>query len=258
MSLVFVGLSRKNITYASSHTHRNYEVILNMEGSGRILIGSQALSFGPGTIHIIPPDTPHIKTSDTGFQDIYFQTTVLYPNTKQAQSKDPLCLQDDPGKTVETMLQLLFSRYCTKPKNDSVLQSMYELILQLLEDLCERELYPPEVEEIIHKLTISLNDPDISVNEILQQTGYSKDHIRRLFISATHMTPQKYLTDLRITYAKKLLKQSSHNHLSVADIGAMCGYYDAKYFSRVFKAETGFSPTEYICTSAQKKQAPGL
>ena len=29
------------------------------------------------------------------------------------------------------------------------------------------------------------------------------------------------------------------------EIAAMCGYYDAGYFSRVFKKETGQSPAEY-------------
>ncbi|MBQ9099556.1 MAG: AraC family transcriptional regulator [Clostridia bacterium] len=31
--------------------------------------------------------------------------------------------------------------------------------------------------------------------------------------------------------------------LSMADVGAMYGYYDARYFCRVFKSETGTTPT---------------
>jgi two-component system response regulator YesN len=32
---------------------------------------------------------------------------------------------------------------------------------------------------------------------------------------------------------------------TIAEIAAMCGYYDPSYFSRVFKKETGQSPAEY-------------
>ena len=155
-------------------------------------------------------------------------------------------LQDDPQKTIETIMTLLFSKYWSEEKSESVLCTMYELLLQLLDDSAVREWLVPEVEDIIHKITMFFNDPDFSIADILNQSGYSKDHIRRVFIAETNMSPQEYLNNIRIAHAKKLLEQIDCNQLSISDIGAMSGYYDAKYFSRVFKKATGLAPTEYI------------
>lgn len=246
MALIHINISRKGITYASAHVHKFYEIILNMEGSGTIYIGDRAFPFEAGSIHIIPPNTPHIKCSDAGFQDVYFQTAVLYPRVKQMLKQQKYCLQDDPQKTIELVMTLLFSKYWSNAASESVLCTMYELLLQLLDDSVENELLAPEVETIIHKMTMYFNDPDFSVADTLRQSGYSKDHIRRMFIAATQISPQEYLTNIRIAHAKKLLEQNNSNQLSVADIGAMSGYYDAKYFSRIFKKVTGVSPTQYL------------
>jgi len=246
MALIDINISRKGITYYSAHVHSFYEVILNMEGSGTLQIGDRTFPFKEGSIHIVPPNTPHIKYSDTGFQDIYFQTTVLYPRIRQMVSQRNLCLQDDPQKTIETIMNLLFAKYWSNVKNESVLCAMYELLLQLLDDSVENKEFVPEVEEIIHKMTMHFNDPDFSVADTLCQSGYSKDYARRMFLAETKMSPQEYLTNIRIAHAKKLLEQIDRNQLSISDIGAMSGYYDAKYFSRVFKKTTGLSPTEYI------------
>ena len=55
------------------------------------------------------------------------------------------------------------------------------------------------------------------------------------------MSPQKYLTNVRIKKAKTLLR--SDNKISI--ISEAVGYPDQLYFSRVFHKATGMSPTEY-------------
>ena len=41
--------------------------------------------------------------------------------------------------------------------------------------------------------------------------------------------------------------------LSIADIGEMCGYYDSRYFSRVFKKQVGVTP-EVFATNKSLEQ----
>ena len=55
-------------------------------------------------------------------------------------------------------------------------------------------------------------------------------------------TLSRYITDLRIETAKRLLRESS---LSVSDIAETVGFSDDNYFSRVFKASVGLSPAVY-------------
>ena len=101
------------------------------------------------------------------------------------------------------------------------------------------------IRQLIHTITVSYSDPDFHVTEALTATGYSKDHIRRQFHQFTGMTPNEYLTDIRIQYAKRLLRQKNKLRLPVSEIAWMCGFYDAAYFCRLFRKHVGVSPSEY-------------
>ena len=59
------------------------------------------------------------------------------------------------------------------------------------------------------------------------------------------MTPHAYLTDIRIRYAKRLLREKEGRRLPVSEIAMLSGYYDPDYFCRLFRAQTGMTPTAY-------------
>jgi AraC-like DNA-binding protein len=51
-----------------------------------------------------------------------------------------------------------------------------------------------------------------------------------------------YLIKVRISHARELL---GNVNLPISHIAESCGYEDGAYFSKLFKKQTGFSPTEY-------------
>lgn len=59
-----------------------------------------------------------------------------------------------------------------------------------------------------------------------------------------------YLQDIRINNAKKLLKSTD---LKIYEITLQSGYPDVKYFSRVFKEATGYSPRNYARAMRMKQ-----
>lgn len=91
----------------------------------------------------------------------------------------------------------------------------------------------------------SFADPEFRIAEVIDSLGYNKDYMRRLFKSEVGKTPTDYLTDRRIAAARRLLTQPDTRELSITKIAFMCGFYDANYFTRVFKKETGMLPSEY-------------
>ena len=64
----------------------------------------------------------------------------------------------------------------------------------------------------------------------------------RLFHRQTGLSPQQYLTDIRINKARELLATTNYNVSEVADL---TGYPNPLYFSRIFKKHTGVSPSRY-------------
>ena len=246
MPFLLVGTSQNVFYHHRAHKHSRFEMILNLEGSGSIKIGDETSLFYPGSVHLIPPCTMHEKNSEDGFRDIYIQLDSWNDSPHGWNPRHFLTFSDDEEKTIESLLRMMLLRYLRQKKPDAVLFTMCELVMQLSKERCEVKHIDPTVEKIVQQITLAFNDPDFRVSDVLEHSGYAKDYIRRRFIAEMGMPPAAYLTFIRISNAKKLLRMQDQMENTIAEIAAMCGYYDPGYFSRVFKKETGLSPAEYV------------
>lgn len=79
----------------------------------------------------------------------------------------------------------------------------------------------------------------IGVDEIAEAAGLSRYHFTRVFTAAEGIPPGEYLRAVRVERAASLLRSSD---LSVKEVAARCGFYDATYFCKVFRRAMGVSP----------------
>lgn len=82
-----------------------------------------------------------------------------------------------------------------------------------------------------------------TVQSICQMFGISPTYLNVLFNKHKKMPFNKYLTNIRIEKAKKIIVDNPE--IPLKDISEMIGFNDQFYFSRVFKSLTGFSPSEF-------------
>ena len=82
----------------------------------------------------------------------------------------------------------------------------------------------------------------ITLEDIASSVHLSASHLSGLFRKETGQTISAYLNYVRIEKSKQLLKTSE---IPIAQIGALCGFEDQSYFTRVFKQQTGLSPKKY-------------
>lgn len=82
-----------------------------------------------------------------------------------------------------------------------------------------------------------------SVEKVADEFGYNYAYLSRLFKRKVGKSMNRYITEKKMFLAKDLLEK--HPDISLAEISEMCGYNDYRYFSRVFKGETGEAPSEY-------------
>jgi len=92
--------------------------------------------------------------------------------------------------------------------------------------------------ELMHKNSQSKQ----SIQEYAKLCSISTCWFIHCFKAYTGMTPQQYITDIRVTKAKELLLYSSFN---ITEIASIVGYDNSFYFSRIFKKNTALSPREY-------------
>lgn len=97
-----------------------------------------------------------------------------------------------------------------------------------------------EIEEIVHLFNTHYSDT-FNICELAKKHNISTSWLTRLFKKHLNMSPQQYLTKVRIEKAKLLLSSTN----SIKEIAFTVGYSDPLYFSRVFRKITGMSPSEY-------------
>lgn len=137
-------------------------------------------------------------------------------------------------------------------------------------------IYTRELLELLIRQSLSFQDASGHGSELVekaivhfyqsyQQPLQIRDHADALNVSVcwlircfkryTGVTPQKYLTDIRIAKAKELLYSST---LSCGEIACSVGYPDPLYFSRVFRRETGQSPHAFRKAVREQQTVIGI
>ncbi|MBK8703150.1 MAG: response regulator [Saprospiraceae bacterium] len=90
----------------------------------------------------------------------------------------------------------------------------------------------------------NLSSDILSIPLLAEQFAMSESTLLRQLKRLTGLTPQKYLIEMRLDKARKLLENRAYN--TVAQVAYEVGYLDVKVFSRVFRQRFGKLPSEML------------
>lgn len=85
----------------------------------------------------------------------------------------------------------------------------------------------------------------IPVSELASSVGYTRQHLTRLFALEFGLTPKLACRIVRFDRARRLL-QSAPPFVSIAQIAAVCGYYDQAHLTRDFVELAGCPPARLL------------
>lgn len=85
-------------------------------------------------------------------------------------------------------------------------------------------------------------DAELTAAQIAQSARISESECLRCFRRTIGTPPSQYVKQLRVQKAAQLLCDTGRG---TAEIGALCGFQDASYFARTFRALKGCTPTEF-------------
>lgn len=87
------------------------------------------------------------------------------------------------------------------------------------------------------------------LDELAERLEVSAAHLGRVFTKKIGISPGKYITRVRIEYAKLLLLAPD---TTISYVAEASGFANANYFAKVFRRETGLSPSEYLAGAPRR------
>lgn len=125
---------------------------------------------------------------------------------------------------------------------------MEEIILLCLQQGYSRKLQNSSaygqnpMDRLIDTIKSTLKDK-WSSEAMANEINMSVPSVHRLFKQTLGTTPNKFVTELRITQAKELIK--TRPELNISEVAYEIGLENPPYFTRLFKSITGHTPSEY-------------
>lgn len=261
-----------------AHKHKYYEFIFIEKGSCTHTFAGEKTLLIPGDSILVRPESAHgfIITQQTSIYNCQFyedklDATILSLINEEKQINTTPGLDRQLGSfeaninkqgivhldTQESMFLLsLLGGMCkaqaVQGNHDILLKQKYTEIMLIIYKKRSDEQYKNYFSQPVKNQSLIMNTlayieanltEVIDFNEYAKNQGLSPNHFRKLFKDVTGLSPVEYINRLRITKACHFLRDTE---LSMSEVAANVGIYDANYFSRLFKNYMGYSPKHLL------------
>lgn len=229
--------------YAAARLHHGLVYILDGQAEYRFADGG-SLMLSPGDCLYLPRGTMYVACS-AGTND-FVHMTVNFSLAEDGFlfSTPTKCHFYAPTRFEQVFSSLVRHWTVRHPYyRERSHGLLYELIYLLLREVNSA---PRRILEKVQPARAYLDAhfcENFSLRILPELCGLSETYFRRLFCSIFHETPSEYRTRLRMARASDLLLSGV---CGIEQIGALCGYEDPAYFSRMFHKTMGQSPTQFL------------
>lgn len=263
---IFVDTKSRSSEYKmmDPHVHNHYELFYLSKGSCTFLMRSHSYNLVPGSVIIIPPNTPHIIHYTSRQQSVrtsilFREPDVIFKNIDLVgemlkDDKHELILQIPPMYQVHVE-QLIRNMEAEQRFNDTKISpTMLSLCLIQLIIIINRfstgidtnlidELHTTNRQVNLAATYINRNyNQRISLSDIADASGFSPNYLSRKFKEDTGIGVHEYLTYVRLNKAAIELAHTDH---TITEVALNNGFSDSNYFKDAFHKAYGMSPRDY-------------
>jgi AraC-like DNA-binding protein/quercetin dioxygenase-like cupin family protein len=261
---LFVVLNHYNAKFDFPvHFHPEYEINLVLNSRGKRIIGDSILEYGSPDLVLIGPNTPHAWTGNTGesnaqvltvqFDGSFFSEKML--SKKFASSIRELFEKSVrgvlfPPETIDSIKGRLI-KLSEMHGFDSFmgfLSVLYDLSISRNQVLLASQGYVGQFDarnsERIGRVIAYLQENlinDIKIKQVADLVNMSETAFSHFFKKRTQRSFSDYLTDMRISYAARLILETDRN---ISEICFISGFNNLSNFNRTFKGRYNCTPGE--------------
>lgn len=256
--------------YNKWHYHQEVELVHIIKGSGKQFVGDVIYHFKPDDMIFLGANLPHLWHSDEKFlikgaklkveaivihfmPDCFGSQFFKLPENKKlggllVKAQQGIRVKNNTKKRVSELMHKLLSA-----KNSERIILLLQ-VLQIIADsrqietVCNSQLQfqynPTETDRLntIYQYILNNFEKEIALEEIAKVANLNPQSFCRYFKSRIKKTFSKFLIELRIGHACKLLAETNKG---VAEICYESGYNNFSNFNRHFKSITQKTPLEY-------------
>ena len=244
-----------NVDFPYPHTHNHWEILIIVQGKLKHTLNGYQEIASKGYACLIRPNDCHQLEYIVGekeVQHINFTFSKETAHTLFEYYKEfPLDLQSDTplhffleSAYIDSIIkQALIAQSAAKQtyEQHSLLLVHQLVALFFSQTLNANTAYPTWLNEFLY----FLHSPEcfnLSVNELAKHTPYSYSRLARLFKQYLGKTLVEHINELKIVYAKRVLRTTKK---SILDIALDLGYESISSFNHNFKAITALTPSQY-------------
>lgn len=250
--------------YDKLHQHEEIQVSYIAEGTGTLIVGDTINDYNQGDVLVIGANLPHVFKSEK--KDNTFSNMITLFFTKDAFGVQFFSLEElrelqyffkrsTNGFKVSYQVNL-FQPFFFRLKESTKLER-FIILLELLKLLTKSKhstlssfIYEKNYTDTegnrmrdVMEYTINNYHKNISLDMVATVSAMTKNAFCKYFKKRTNKTYFRFLTELRIENACKLL--SSNHDYSIAEIAEKSGFNNISNFNRQFKSVKLKNPSSF-------------
>ncbi len=224
----------------------DYYLIYLIEGKLVVETDGGCGEVNEGELFVIPPRRAY-RYESFG-EHIYFLCVHFTGSEALSKLEEydiplfPKVCSLSPNNHLQKRFMSLFDAFA---KKDSFFERELAILLERILIEASRAIKEKSNGTLLSKSIRFINEhyaDQIKIPDLARMEGMCMTLYNKLFKRQMGVAPTKYIMNLRIQHAIELLDTSD---IPINEIGTICGYNNFNFFSRIFKACVGKSPSEY-------------
>ena len=257
------------------HHHNEFELVYIIQSEGTRFVGDSIAPFNPGDVVLLGDQLPHKWQNNPEYfegQDLVAEAVIIH--FEKSFLANALTETIELLRINEMILSSNRGLVFRGASNKEVGQRMMDILkmepgsLRLISliDLLRILSEESEVEHItsagyvnsayerdsklrkVNDYVMNNFQSDISLDDVSELVSMNKSSFSRFFKKNTEKGFSKYLNEIRIGYACKLLQRGSK---SISEICFESGFNNISNFNHRFKELIGCTPSEYLKTVSE-------
>jgi AraC-like DNA-binding protein/quercetin dioxygenase-like cupin family protein len=263
---LFVVLNHLNAKFDFPvHFHPEYELNLVIDSKGKRIIGDSILEYNSPDLVFVGPNTPHAWTGNNNHNNphvitIQFDGNVLsekmlsknyalpLKNLLEKAKRGILFNQktvNNVQKRIEKLSEIQgFDAFI------SLLSILYDLSISRNQSLLASQGYVGQfdlnqsqrISKVVNYIQENLLN-DIRIKQVADLVNMSETAFSHFFKKRTQRSFSDYLTDMRVSYAARLILETDRN---ISEVCFISGFNNLSNFNRTFKSR-------YLCTPGEMR-----